>query len=305
MDKLMLMLPKKYQMEEIRNNYVITAETKKVWTVELDLLAQLINVCERYHLRWFAYGGTLLGAVRHKGFIPWDKDIDIMMPRSDYEQLLKIGTTAFPKPYFFQTIYTEQSPYFRAFARVRNSNTTGINFIDIKSHANGGIFIDIFPLDYVPDNLSSRMKVGKLINRIFGFKYVLCPSPNVHIKHKNLKTFIVLCSLGMINSRSLYKILHFFCTLTSKSQTVAHLTLGYKEKLVWRKDAWDNSVWMDFEMIKVRVPIGYDHILTQQYGNYMALPPMEKRHANEDCIFDSEMPYTQYLSMLNTPKTLL
>ena len=88
--------------KEIRNGYEISADMKKVWAVEMELLKKLLEVCEKHHLRIWAEGGTLLGAVREKGFIPWDDDIDMAMPREDYDKLQTIAKDQFKAPFFFQ-----------------------------------------------------------------------------------------------------------------------------------------------------------------------------------------------------------
>lgn len=94
---------------ETRNDYFISSEMKKVWQVELILLKKLLEVCEKYNLKVFAEGGTLLGAIRERGFIPWDDDIDVAMLREDYDKLQDIALNEFKAPYFFQSGYTDES----------------------------------------------------------------------------------------------------------------------------------------------------------------------------------------------------
>ena len=89
--------------EEIRDGYKVSREMKKIWAVELDLLNELNRVCNKHNIRCMAWAGTMLGAIRHKGFIPWDDDIDIMLFRDDYEKLCEIAPSEFTYPYFFQT----------------------------------------------------------------------------------------------------------------------------------------------------------------------------------------------------------
>ena len=145
--------------EEMRCGYRVSREIKSLWAVELDLYTAFCRVCEANGLRHFVSYGTLLGAVRHGGFIPWDDDIDILMPREDYNRLLKIGSDSFGEPYFFQTTLTEKY-FWRAHIQLRNSNTTGYVPQDACKDINRGIFLDIAPLVEVSDS-----KIGRWFHR--------------------------------------------------------------------------------------------------------------------------------------------
>ena len=149
--------PKDFLNEENRDGYVVSAEMKSVWAVELDLAQELLRVCRKHNLKIFADFGTLLGAVRHKGFIPWDDDMDFSMFREDYEKLCSIAPDEFKQPYFFQ--YSNSGKEFvNGHAKLRNSLTTGIvkNELGRNLGYNQGIFIDIFPLDNVSNNGAIR-----------------------------------------------------------------------------------------------------------------------------------------------------
>ncbi len=137
-------LPLNFLNKEERCGYTVSSEMKAVWAIELDMLIEFDRICKKYNLRWFACGGTLLGAVRHKGFIPWDDDIDIAMKRDQYEKICE-HFDEFKYPYFFQTEYTMPGAL-RGHAQLRNSLTTGaLQHEASTSHINQGIFIDIFP----------------------------------------------------------------------------------------------------------------------------------------------------------------
>ena len=96
-----LKIQESFYNPEVRCGYEVSAKMKKIWAVELDLLAKFIDVCNKHELNYFVDGGTLLGAVRHKGFIPWDDDVDVIMPREDYDKLFEIAAQEFQYPYFF------------------------------------------------------------------------------------------------------------------------------------------------------------------------------------------------------------
>ena len=151
-----IQLPESFLDESIQDGYTVSTEAKKLWAAELDILAKLDEVCENNGLKYFFFGGTLLGAVRHKGFIPWDDDIDVGMLREDYNKLMSIPD-AFPYPYFLQNFDTDDG-YYRMHAKIRNSETTAIvsDVPEEKDCCNQGVFVDIFPFDYIEENPIKR-----------------------------------------------------------------------------------------------------------------------------------------------------
>ena len=122
MDNIKLKLADDFFKEEVRNDYTVSPKMKKIWAVELDLLDQLDRVCQKYDIPWYLSGGSLLGAVRHHGYIPWDDDIDLMMYRKDFDRLCEVAEDEFAEPYFFQTEETDPGAM-RGHAQLRNSST--------------------------------------------------------------------------------------------------------------------------------------------------------------------------------------
>lgn len=142
--------PEAFLNSEERCEYKISGKMKCVWAREIDLLLHFISVCEQNNLRYWAGFGTLLGAVRHKGFIPWDDDMDVWMPREDYNRFISVADKAFRPPYFFQTTLSDND-YYGAFIRLRNSDTTCVS-LSKNNNCNNGIYIDICPLDGLSSN---------------------------------------------------------------------------------------------------------------------------------------------------------
>lgn len=139
-------------MTAISLNEQQRAELKKC---QLEMLKAFAAVCEKLGISYFLDGGTLLGAVRHKGFIPWDDDIDVGMLRADYERFFAEGQALLPEHYFIQNISTDPQ-YTANFAKMRDSRTTYIETTLGRKRINHGVFIDIFVLDYYPENAFRR-----------------------------------------------------------------------------------------------------------------------------------------------------
>ena len=297
--------------EEIRSGYTVSSVLKKIWAVELDLLHAFITVCEEHNLSYFLDGGTLLGAVRHKGFIPWDDDIDVIMPREDYDKLFEIANTVFKPPYFFQTTISENG-FFRTHAQLRNSNTTGFIDIDKNKNVNKGIFLDIFPLDGIPN---SRFKQWLLRKRIEIQKKILAYEYDMDYVKLPLK--------GKIN----FKLIHFFFSIypfkrfynyfnhktlakysNKETDLVGDLSLKWRENVHWKREWFDGYIYMDFENIKARVPLFYKEILNRQYGDFMKIPK-NKNAANGRChgtiTFDPDLPYSEYFKRITDQNKIL
>ena len=121
-----------FYKEEIRCGWRVDEKTKRIWAVQLEMLDEVERICKKYGLKYFADSGTLIGAVRHQGYIPWDDDIDLAMLREDYETFLKVAPGELKEHLVLQTPYREKN-YLRAHAQLRNSRTTGCSREDRKA----------------------------------------------------------------------------------------------------------------------------------------------------------------------------
>ena len=164
--------------DEFRDGFLVTSDRKRLWNAEIELIVEFQRICEKHNLKWFATGGTLLGAVRHRGFIPWDDDVDLVMPRTDYDRLKKIAAEEFRYPFFFDFWCENQNQAFDVygcwpvipFAKIRNLGTSMIEAWNLKM-LKQGIFIDIFPMDPFPpfddspepDKMRQEYKLLKLL----------------------------------------------------------------------------------------------------------------------------------------------
>lgn len=246
---------------------------------ELDILKSFIYVCGQLNLNYFVVQGTLLGAVRHKGFIPWDDDIDVGMLREDYEIFLKKGQALMPEGYFIQTCATDPE-YPHGFAKIRNSKTAFVETTCKNLKIDHGIFIDVFPFDYYPAERFSRMILNcrKLLLR-YRIRCCLYIPEDKKLSFANIvRNFL----------KALSKIIYPSLNMAIRKQSELY---NYRKKSNWRVNygsPWGKrecvpAEWieetssMEFEGIKVNVPAHYKEYLTHVYGNYMELPPPEKR----------------------------
>ena len=288
-------IPADYLKEEIKNDFIVTTQRKKVFAVLLDMLLKFDSVCKKNNLTYFLSSGTMLGAVRHKGFIPWDDDIDLTMPREDYNKLMTLSNE-FESPYFLQTPYTDPTCFWSSI-RVRNSNTTQIVKTFMYQGFNQGISFTVFPLDHwdIENGEKRYNQIKQLIQK--NSVYMRMSNPNLDEINKKkvaeydgsdpLATYEEIQRIASeANDRDTGWVCPGTCTVRS-----------YGPSWYMDEKLFSSSVLVDFEGYQFPVPVGYREILTLAYGDYMQLPPMEKRglwHAG--MIQDPDIPYIDYLN---------
>ncbi len=261
--------------------------------IQVDMLKTFIEVCDKLHLRYYLAYGTLIGAIRHKGFIPWDDDIDIVMPRKDYEKFLKSGQELLPKHLFLQHIGSEPN-FLMPFAKIRNSNTTFMQKSDRKFKINHGVFLDIIPLDFYPDDERILQKILTKKKK-YDFRIHSCLDYGTT---KNIKTKIKI-ALYKLKYPSLKTVVRKTVDLYKsipESKTFAVYCFSDTQLANAPIEWFGEGVEMDFEDIKAVVPKEYHKWNTQIYGDYMQLPPPEERiplHSTE--IIDLTKSYKSYI----------
>ncbi len=301
-------LPDEFFCEEVKWGYTVSQQMKEVWAVELDLLSELLRVCKKHNIPISAASGTLLGAVRHQGFIPWDNDIDMGMLREDYEKLCTVASTEFKEPYFFQTEYTDHGSL-RGHAQLRNSKTTAILMIEKDRHLkfNQGIFIDIFPFDYVVNDKSKRIKEQRHIIRLKKLTYIIAYfTDQYHSVHKGLKgaAFNMIHIFFSIvfkkfNYDILFRKIEDCC---KKHQEEGLLYVSFLEQLQkWDrvgkrpKSFFTDLTLLPFESIQIPVARQYVKLVKRMYGENYMQPLQDRRTTHGETQFDTRNAYVNYI----------
>lgn len=245
---------------------VTLEECKKI---SLDILIDIADYCEKNNLRYYLSVGTLLGAIRHKGYIPWDDDIDIMMPRPDYQKLLnkykgkyeilkpEVGRLYYAKAYDLNTIKYESG-------------------LDYKKYKPIGVDIDIFPLDGI---VNDERIISKLYKRECFLEMLLRLSNQPIFLRKNPIKAINRIVPRLIGSKNLVKLIE------KNAQTYDYDSSDYVVRMRWSPHGFTGALpksvyetdYAEFEGYKFRIPKDYDTWLTAYFGDYMTLPPIEEQ----------------------------
>ena len=301
---------------EIRCDYEITAKTKRIWKVQLDMLELFMKICEKHHLRWQVNGGTLLGAVRHHGYIPWDDDVDVLMPRADYDKFNQVAQKALPSHIAIENALVNPAEL-GIQTRMRNSNTTQIDPSRLKRHdaSNMGIFIDILPVDEVPadpEKMIPFLEQYVLNSKRIAFYRRMWKGGFVKVAKRLKENWSVqylkdlvkggLTLLAGGGGRAVYeknedmlRNYHFepgeprLCGLAKWGAYSKRYT-----KVFWpTEELWGELFDLPFEYLTVKVPKAYDHLLTINYGDWHQLVRGDSGHLSVE--IDPDRPYKEVL----------
>ncbi|MBF7097340.1 LicD family protein [Alkalibacter sp. M17DMB] len=264
-------------------------DIKTLQRMQIETLKEVDRICGKNSITYYFIGGSLIGAVRHKGFIPWDDDIDIAMMRPDYEKFTEICKEELSEKYFLQTYETDRF-FYQSMARICILGT----FIDEKysEHLkfNKSVYFDIFPLDKIPEDKEEQKKHANAIRRID--KLIFLKSCYIYdrgfLNYKLIGKKIVQKILNPISFPFLMdkreKIIRQF--EDSNSELVCSTASRYSyEKQIHEASRFGKPYYMDFEGEKYPAPADWEGYLKQLYGDYMKLPPEEKRKPEHDAYF--------------------
>jgi len=262
---------------------------KKLQNTELEILKEFISICEKNNLEYFLVGGTLLGAVRHKGFIPWDDDIDIGMPRKDYNKFIKICKKELNSR-FYLDCYETNKYCWSPFAKLRIKNSKMVEEASKNSKSNQGIWIDIFPHFNINSKLSliekAQQKIHHIIRTFITIKCDVIYYGGSDTKKKIIKIFLKFVPI---------KVLHFIYKITlninlnSNLECIANYSGAYGiPKETFKRNVILPLSTVEFCGLKLKAPNNPDKYLSHLYGDYMKLPPVDKRVAHNPILIKFE-----------------
>ena len=265
-----------------------SAQLKLLQEIELENLRMLMEICEKNHLRYYLIGGSLLGAMRHRGFIPWDDDIDVGLPRPDYNRFVQIAKDYLPAHMDIKTM-TSDPNYKCYFTRLIN-NKKKIYWDHGQYTAVIGVWMDVFPLDGLPENpllrkmQVFRVKLNKALYKFTQIDYVTTNRTNRPLSERVLIRFAQLTHIGKLMDadkrlkkldRAVQRYDYDTCAYAwnfsgcyGKREIVPHIQLG-------------GSRTAQFEGMQVSIPEAAEDYLTSIYGDYMKLPPEDQRKSHE------------------------
>lgn len=273
-------LAKSYYEDEVIDGFYVPSMVKRGWAAQLEVLKVVIDICEKYEIQYFAEWGTLLGAVRHRGYIPWDDDIDISMKRDDYEKFFSIAQKELPEGYELFNTYTD-SGVEEMLSRVVNTRIMSFepDFLD-KFHGFPYIAgIDIFPLDFLPRDEEALKESDDLSRIVFALARDVENKVLSDEEFENVLSQVEdLCAVQLDRNKPMKRQLFrlgeglYGAYTEEESDYLTNMTI-WQENPSFKipKEYYADAVTMRFEGLEIKVPIGYDSILKRKFGDYMKL----------------------------------
>lgn len=269
-----------YFENEVRSGFFVPGMVKRSWAAQIDVLQEIDRICKKYNIQYFAEWGTLLGAIRHKGFIPWDDDMDICMKREDYTKFMQVAPMELPQGWALLNAYTDYR-YTELLSRVVNGQQLDLDDENLKIHHQfpypAGI--DIFPLDYISRNSEEDDFQEQLMAIVTTVEHAYEKEDIEWGEGTELVEQIEqLCAVQFDKERPIRQQLSILLDRLMSLYTyedadyITQMPL-WKENHIYRfpKEYFDEAVYMPFENVMIPVPKYYDAILKTKYGDYMKM----------------------------------
>lgn len=287
--------------DEMRSGFLVTSHRKKLWNVQIGLIQEFARICKKYNLRWFVFSGTLIGAVRHKGFIPWDDDVDIFMFRPDYEKFKQVVMKELKPPYFLdawfnyrleseekpgvpsdenlQLVTREQETNYSGWwypfwpiLKLRDSRTAMIQWSQ-RPHVNQGIWIDIFAFDSAPPFAEKQRKINWALARELFMAIAFREKVRAAIEEGKkflLPSDKLLNFLNVTHRKRALSFEKFMSDIFFDSEALVDFRdyVIAQRGVTYKTADFSEVVYLPFEKIEVPAPVGYENILTARYGDW-------------------------------------
>ena len=270
-------LPHSYFEDEIRDGFYISGQMKRAWGASLEVLEVIAEICRRYRIPWFLDAGSLMGAVRHKGFIPWDDDLDICMKRKDYNRFLEAAQSELPEHFRLINLHTEPE-FDELFSRVVNQTAICFEPEHLKRFHGFPyvVGVDIFPLDYVSANPEEEQFRCEIMEVMRTFQASIGKETTPEMIEPQLIQIEQMLGIHIDRSGNIKNQINLWveklCCLYSEQEAkelvLMPAWIKYRSNK-FKKEYYDQSVTMEFEGMDCPVPVMYDAVLKEKYGDYM------------------------------------
>lgn len=279
------------------------SDIKKLQNEILNIYKEFKRICDENNLKYYAIGGTCIGAIRHKGFIPWDDDLDVAMPFEDYEKFRKIAPKELNNNYNLIDYIDCNRTYKFHFMKIENLNTTFVEQGELYDYNQyKGVYIDIMPISAISKNIILRC-TDKI--RFYFYDKL---NKNIRLKYEEKKSlkgkilWILSRPLFILKKKNYYS--KKFDKLCRKREISSKKYILFPFRIPLRRpysnifdfEDFKDSLEVPFEDTSIKLPIGYDNYLKKDFGDYMQLPPEEKRISHLPAILDLNTSYVKYMN---------
>ena len=276
---------------------ITKAELEGLQKKSIEMARYFVSFCKNHNLTCYLCGGGCIGTIRHKGMIPWDDDLDFFMPREDYEKMCCLWEKENKEFKYVLEKSDENHVYHNIFATIRDRETTLIKPYQKDLDIVHGVALDILPLDGYPDD-----KLNRKVQCFWALLYSLYCSQLIPENHGKMMTFMGKVLLSLVPSKKMrFRIWKY----AEKQMTKYHINEcrgitelcsgpGYMRNW-YPKEAFAKAIFFPFEDTEMPIPVGYDAYLKIAFGDYMRMPPPEKRVGHHDALYmDLDVSYEKY-----------